>query len=52
MGERQSCDDVVDVVQLQQREDGPNIRPFIVEFISEYDEWTVMRMKSNLRERE
>ena len=41
----QSCDDVVDVVQLRQKENGPIIRPIIVEFRSEYDKWTVMRMK-------
>ena len=28
---------------------GPIIRPIIVEFRSEYDKWTVMRMKAKLR---
>ena len=46
----QSCDDVVDVVRLRQKGDGPNIRTIIVEFRSEYDKWTVMRMKATLRE--
>ena len=50
MGAGQSCDDVVDVVQLRQKENGPIIRPIIVEFRSEYDKWTVMRMKAKLRE--
>ena len=50
MGAGQSCDDVVDVVRLRQRENDPNIRPIIVEFRSEYDKWTVMRMKAKLRE--
>ena len=50
MGAGQSCDDVVDVVQLRQKENGPIIRQIIVEFRSEYDKWTVMRMKAKLRE--
>ena len=37
-------------MRLRQREDGANIRPIIVEFRSEYDKWTVMRMKAKLRE--
>ena len=41
MGAGQSCDDVVDVVRLKQKENGPIIRPIIVEFRSEYDKWTV-----------
>ena len=50
MGAGQSCDDVVDVVRLRQKENGPIVRPIIVEFSSEYDKWTVMRMKAKLRE--
>ena len=46
----QSSDDVVDVVRLRQKENGPIIRPIIVEFRSEYDKWTVIRMKVKLRE--
>ena len=49
-GAGQSCDDVVDVVRLRQKENGPIIRSIIVEFRSEYDKWTVMRMKAKLRE--
>ena len=49
MGERQGCDDVM---QLRQREYGPNKRPLIVEFRSEYNKWTVMRKKLKLRESE
>ena len=49
MGAGQSCDDVVDVVRLRQRENGPIIRPIVVEFRSKYDKWTVMRMKAKLR---
>ena len=48
MGVGQSCD--VDVVLLRQKENGPIIRPIIVEFRSEYDKWTVIRMKAKLRE--
>ena len=48
MGAGQSCDDIVDVVRLRQKENGP-IRPIIVELRSEYDKWTVMRMKAKLR---
>ena len=33
MGAQQSCEDMVDVVRLRQRDDGPNIKPIIVEFI-------------------
>ena len=40
----------MDVVRLRQKENGPIIRPIIVEFRSEYDKWTVMRMKATLRE--
>ena len=50
MGTGQSCDDVVDVVRLRQKENGPIIRPIIVEFRSEYDKWTVMRIKAKPRE--
>ena len=50
MGAGQSCDDVVDVVRLRQKENGSIIMPIIVEFRSEYDKWTVMRMKAKLRE--
>ena len=50
MGAGQSCDDVVDVIRLRQKENGPIIRKIIVEFRSEYDKWTVMRMKAKLRE--
>ena len=42
--------DVVDVVRLRQKENGSINRPIIVEFRSEYEKWTVMRMKANLRE--
>ena len=45
MGAGQSCDDIVDVVRLRQKENNPNIRPIILEFRSEYAKWTVMRMK-------
>ena len=50
MGACQSCDDVVDVVRLRQKENSPIIRPKIVEFRSEYDKWTVKRMKAKQRE--
>ena len=40
----------MDVVRLRQKENGPNIKPIIVEFSSEYDKWTLMRMKAKLRE--
>ena len=46
MGAGPSCDDIVDVVRLRQKENGP----IIMEFESEYDKWTVMRMKAKLRE--
>ena len=46
MGAGQSCDDVVDVVRLRQKENGHIIRPIIVEFRSEYDKWTVNEDKS------
>ena len=50
MGAGQSCDDVVDVVRLRHNENGPIIRPLIVEFRSDYDKWTVMGIKSTLIE--
>ena len=50
MGASQNCDDIVDVVQLRQRENGPISWSIIVEFRSEYDKWTVMRIKTKLRE--
>ena len=37
MGASPSCDDIVDVVRLRQKENGPITRPIIVEFKSEYD---------------
>ena len=48
-GAGQSCDYVVGVVRLRQKENCPIIRPIIVEFRSEDDKWTVMRMKAKLR---
>ena len=50
MGASQSCDDIVDVVRLRQKENGPIIRPIIVQFRSVYDKWTVMWIKTKLRE--
>ena len=50
MGANQICDDIVDVVRLRQKENGPIIRPIIAEFRSKYDTWTVMRMKTKLIE--
>ena len=50
MGASQSSGDIVDVVRLRQRENGPILRAIIVEFRSEYGKWTVTRMKTNLRE--
>ena len=50
MGSGQSCDGVVDVVRLRQKENGSIIRPILVEFKSEYDKWTVMRMRAKLIE--
>ena len=50
MGAGQRFHDIVDVVRLRQKENGPIIRPIIVEFRSEYDKWTVVRMKAKLRE--
>ena len=50
MSARQSCEDLVDMVRLRQREDGPNIRPIIGEFRSEYYKRTLMKMKAKLRE--
>ena len=50
MGAGQSCGDVVDLVRLRHKENGPIIRPIIVEFRSEYDKWTVVIMKAKLRE--
>ena len=43
MGSGQSCDDVVDVVRLRQKEISPIISPIILEFKSEYDKWTKLR---------
>ena len=50
LGAGQSCDDVVDEVHLRHKENGPIIRPIIVEFRRKYDKWTVMRMRAKLRE--
>ena len=50
IGACQICDDIVDVVRQRQNENGPIIRPIIGEFRSEYDKWTVMRMKTKLNE--
>ena len=50
MGAGQSCDDVVDVVRLRQKEHRYSIRPIMVEFRSEHDKWPVMQMKAKLRE--
>ena len=49
MGAGHSCDDIVDVVRLRQKENGPIIRPIIGEFRNEYDKQTMIRMKTKLR---
>ena len=48
MGAGQSCDDVVDMLRLRQKENCFIIRPIIVEFGSKYDNWTVMMMNAKL----
>ena len=42
IGAGKSCDYIVDVVRLRQKENGPIIKPIIV-FRSEYDKWTVIK---------
>ena len=41
MGVRVREEDIVDVVQLRKKDEGGIIRTIIVEFIAEYNKWTV-----------
>ena len=50
MGVRMREEEVVDVVRMRKKEGVGLTIPFIVEFKSEYDKWTVLRNKSDLRE--
>ena len=43
-------EEIVDVVRMRKKDEGGSIRPIIVEFGTEYDKWTVLRNKSDLRE--
>ena len=43
-------EEIVDVVQMRKKDEGGSIRPIIVGFRTEYDKWTVLRNKSDLRE--
>ena len=50
MGIRVREEKIVDVVRVRKKDEGGSIRPIIVEFRTEYDKWTVLRNKSDLRE--
>ena len=50
MGVRVREEEVVDVVRMRKKEGVGLARLIIVEFKSEYDKWTVLRNKSDLRE--
>ena len=50
MGVRVREEEIVDVVRMRKKDEGGSIRPTIVEFRTEYDKWTVLRNKSDLRE--
>ena len=50
MGVRVREEEIVDVVRMRKNDEGGSIRPIIVEFRTEYDKWTVLRNKSDLRE--
>ena len=43
-------EEIVDVVRMRKKDEGGSIRPIIIEFRTEYDKWTVLRNKSDLRE--
>ena len=50
MGVRVREEEIVDVVRMRKKDEGGSIRQIIVEFRTEYDKWTVLRNKSDLRE--
>ena len=50
MGVRVKEEEMVDVVRMRKKDGRGPIRPIIVEFRTEYDKWTVLRNKSDLRE--
>ena len=50
MGVRVREEEEVDVVRMRKKEGVGLARPTIVEFKSEYDKWTVLRNKLDLRE--
>ena len=43
-------EEIIDVVRMRKKEGEEVIRPIIVEFQSEYINWTVLRSKSVVRE--
>ena len=45
MGVRVREEEIVDVVQKRKKDEGGPIRPIIVEFRTECDNWTVLRNK-------
>ena len=49
MGVRVREEEIVDV-RMRKTDERGSIRPIIVEFRTEYDKWTVLRNKSDLRE--
>ena len=50
MGVRVREEEIVDAVRMRKKDEGGPIRPIIVEFRTEYDKWTVLTNKSDLRE--
>ena len=50
MGVRVRDEEIVDVVRMRKKDEGGVIRSIIVDFRAEYDKWTVLRNRADLRE--
>ena len=50
MGVRIRSENVSDIIRMRKKEGDETVKPVIVEFKSEYDKWTVLRNKADLRE--
>ena len=49
MGVKICSEDVLDIIRMRKKECDETVKPVIVEFKSEYDKWTVLRNKADLR---
>ena len=49
MGLTVRSEDVSDIIRISKKDGNKGVKPVITEFKSEYDKWTVLRNKADLR---